>query len=373
MLRCRRRPLFWTPLVAAVPGALVFAVRPQPLLVEGATVERGPLVAAVEAEGVTRSREVYAVSAPLAGRLSRLDLEVGDAVTAGTTVVARLLPTAPALLDARTRRRLEAELRAEESALAPAEARRARAEAEVRFARKELARAEAEQEVRRLEAKRAVARLLEPDAVNAVGPSGCCVEVRAPVDGVVLRLLQESEAAIEAGAPLVEIGDPHDLEVVVDVLSRDAVRLEPGAPARITGWRGEGELAGRIRRIEPFAFTEISALGIEEQRVNVIVDLTGPPERWARLGHGFRLDASLVVWAVEEVARLPVPALFRGDDGGWRVFRVAAGRVRILAFEVARRNAPWAQVVNVVAPGDRIVAFRSARLIDGARGTFRPS
>ncbi len=397
----RRRVLVWLPIGVALIAAVVVLARPQPLLVEVAEVGRGPLVVTVEGEAVTRTREVYVVSAPLAGRLLRLDLEVGDPVAAAETVVARLLPATPSLLDARTREQRRAAVRTAEAALKLADAERARAAAEVDFARTEyaraqrlvaeealspaardrarlalrtaeaaLARAEAEQEVRRFALENARAQLIEPVDDAAAAP-GCCVTVGAPVDGVVLALLEESESIVSAGTPLVEIGDPRALEVVVDVLSRDAVRLEPGARVALTNWGGEGELAGRVRRIEPTAFTEVSALGIEEQRVNVVVDFTGPPARWRRLGHGFRLDASLVVWEAADVLRVPVTALVRGDDGRWQVFRVVAGRARARPVTLGRRNDELAEVRGGLAAGDAVVRFPSARVEDGARVAAR--
>jgi len=393
----RRRLLFWLPIGLAIAVALALAFRPEPLAVETATVSRGPLVVAVDGEGVTRAREVYVVAAPIAGRLLRVDLEVGDAVAGGETIVARILPTAPSLLDLRTREERRAAVHAAEAALRLAAAERDRAAAEVDYARTEyaraqrliaqeavspaaldrarlglrtaeaaLARAEAEQEVRRFELDNARAQLLEPGA-EVRDSEACCVAVPAPADGVVLAVVQESESVVAAGAPLVEIGDPRDLEVVVDVLSRDAVRLAPGARVIFENWGGQGPLDGRVRRIEPAAFTEISALGIEEQRVNVVVDFTGPPARWARLGHGFRLDARLVVSAAEDVPRVPVTALVRGDDGGWQAFRIVEGRVRVGAVAIGRRNDEQAEVRSGLVAGDVVVRFPSARIADGVR------
>jgi HlyD family secretion protein len=393
----RRRVLFWVPIGLAVAGALVLAFRPEPVAVETAAVTRGPVVVAVDGEGVTRARELYVVSAPLTGRLLRVDLEVGDPVTGGETVVGRILPTAPSLLDVRTREERRAAVHAAEAALKLAAAERDRAAAEVEFARTEyaraqrliaqeavspaaldrarldlrtaeaaLARAEAEQEVRRFELENARAQLMAP-ADEPADAEACCVVVRAPVDGAVLAVVQESESVVAAGAALVEIGDPRDLEVVVDVLSRDAVRLAPGARAIFENWGGEGALPGRVRYIEPTAFTEISALGIEEQRVNVIVDFTGPPARWARLGHGFRLDARLVVSAAADVARVPVTALVRAEGGGWQVYRVIDGRARTAAVELGRRNAELAEIRSGLAPGDVVVRFPSVRVADGVR------
>ena len=391
----RRRLLFWLPIGLAVAVALALAFRPEPVAVETVTVGRGPLLVAVDGEGVTRAREVYVVSAPITGRLLRVDLEVGDRVVGGETEVARILPTAPSLLDVRTREERRAAVHAAEAALKLAAAEGDRAAAEVDYARTEygrtrrlvdqdavspaaldrarlelrtaeaaLARAEAEQEVRRFRLENARAQLMEPGGEPETAEA-CCVPVWAPVDGAVLAVVQESENVVAAGAPLVEIGDPGDLEVVVDVLSRDAVRLAPGARAIFENWGGDEPLAGEVRRIEPTAFTEISALGIEEQRVNIVVDFIGPRARWARLGHGFRLDARLVVAEVADAARVPVTALVRGEDGGWRVYRVVDGRAREVAVEIGRRNDERAEVRAGLAAGDVVVRFPSERIADG--------
>ncbi len=398
MSPAHRRWLLWLPIGLAVAAGLAVAFRPEPIPVETATVARGPLTVAVEAEGETRVREAYVVSAPITGRLMRLDLEVGDPVAAGTTVVARIRPREPDLLDPRTRRERRAAVAAAEAALRLAEAERDRAAAEIAYARThyerverlvargsaspaaldrallalrtaeaERARAEAEREVRRFELENARARMLEP-AEDGPEVDGCCVHLHAPVDGVVLEILQKSESVVAAGAPVVELGDPRDLEVVVDVLSRDAVRLAEGAPVRLRDWGGEEELAGRIRRIEPRAFTEVSALGIEEQRVNVVIDLIGPPARWSRLGHGFRLDAALVVWEADDVLQVPVTALVRDGAGeAWRVYRLDRGRARATTVELGRRNDEAAVVTGGLAEGDVVVRFPSARLTDGVR------
>ena len=394
----RRRVVFWVPIAVAVIATLVVAFRPQPVAVDMAEVTRGLLAVTVDAEGRTRAREVYVVSAPVAGRLLRLDLDVGDPVAAGRTVVARLRPSEPTLLDRRTRRELEAELKAAEAALALADAALAEAEAELAFAAAERARAtrlqargniseaaleravlafetalahvasaEAERDVRRFAVETARARLMEPGEASGVD---CCVEVPAPVDGVVLALLRESEAVVAAGTPLVELGDARDLEVVVDVLSRDAVRLEAGAPVRFRGWGGDGVLTGTIRRIEPVAFTEVSALGIEEQRVNVVVAIAADDPRWQRLGHGFRLDASLVVWE-GEVLRVPITALFRGPDGGWRAYAVRDGRAEAVAVEIGHANAEAAELRAGLDVGDVVVDFPGNRVADGVRVTRR--
>jgi HlyD family secretion protein len=361
-----RRNLVLSAIVVLVVGALVYAFQPQPVPVDLAEVSRGALQVTVDDEGRTRVKEIYVVSAPVAGRVLRIDRHVGDPVKAGETVLATIQPTAPTFLDPRGRAQAEATVHAAEAALQLAEAELTRAQAELEFARSDLARArklasgdtisrkaldnaqrafktsnaavaaaEATLRVKTFDLETARASLIEPGSEVATRrEEGCCVSVRAPVDGSVLRLVQESEAVIAAGAPLVEIGDPRDLEVVVDLLSRDAVRVREGAEVAIDEWGGEAAVAGRVRRIEPTGFTKVSALGIEEQRVNVIIDFTDPPAHWQSLGHGYRVEAHIVVWQGGNVLTVPVSALFRHGEA-WAVFVLADGRAQLR--EVERR------------------------------------
>ena len=310
-------------LVAAVIIAVLsYAFYPQPLPVDLAEIGRGPLEVTVEAEGQTRVADVYVVSAPVAGRMQRIEVQAGDPVVAGDTVLVSIRPTASAFLDVRSRRQAETTVQTARAAMNLARAERDRARAELDYAENELTRAETLAEkgnvsasaldrarlgrrtaraalntaraalaVRQSELDTAETALIDPMANG--GGSGCCITLKAPVDGRVLRLLQESEQVVAAGTPLVEIGNPRDLEVVVDLLSSDAVRVKLGAATEIVGWGGGRPLPAKVRRIEPFGFTKISALGIEEQRVNLIIDFTGPAEGRARLGHGYRVDARI--------------------------------------------------------------------------------
>jgi HlyD family secretion protein len=390
-------------IVALVAGALVYAFLPQPVPADLAKVARGALRVTVDDEGRTRVKEVYVVSAPLAGRVLRIERHVGDPVKAGETVLATIQPTAPTFLDLRGKAQAEAAVHAAEAALRLAEAELTRAQAELEFARSDLVRArklasgntisqkaldnarrefktseaavaaaEAALRVKTFDLETARASLIEPG--NEAGmrrEEGCCVSVRAPVDGRVLRLVQESEAVIAAGAPLVEIGDPRDLEVVVDLLSRDAVRVREGAEVEIDQWGGDVTVAGRLRRIEPTGFTKVSALGIEEQRVNVIIDFTDPPADWQSLGHGYRVEAHIVVWQGEDVLKVPVSALFRHGEA-WAVFALADGRARLRTLEVGHRNALAAEVLAGLEEGEQVVLYPSDRLFDGAAVTARP-
>ncbi|MDH3913536.1 MAG: HlyD family efflux transporter periplasmic adaptor subunit, partial [Rhodospirillales bacterium] len=316
---------------------------------------------------------------------------------------ATIQPTAPTFLDLRGKRQAEAAVHAAEAALQLSEAELTRAQADLEFARSDLARArklasgdtisqktldnakrefktseaavaaaEATLRVKSFDLETARASLIEPGSEAAArSDEGCCISVRAPVDGCVLRLVQESEAVIAAGAPLVEIGDPRDLEVVVDLLSRDAVRIREGAEVAIDEWGGEAAVKGRVRRIEPTGFTKVSALGIEEQRVNVIIDFTDPPARWQSLGHGYRVEAHIVVWQSEDALKVPVSALFRhGED--WAVFVVTEGRARLRRVVVGHRNSLAAEVLDGLEEGERVVLYPSDRVSDGVAVTARP-
>ncbi|MEE8272502.1 MAG: HlyD family efflux transporter periplasmic adaptor subunit [Alphaproteobacteria bacterium] len=386
-----------------VVSALAYAFRPQPVPVDTAVVARGPLVVTVDDDGETRVREVYLVSAPLPGRVLRFDGDVGDPVTAEETVLATILPTDPTFLDIRTRSELEAVVRAADAARTLAEAEVARTEAEVDYAVAEHERAtrlfdrgtisaaaldRARMGARTQEAAlmtaRAALNVREHELATAraslIGPSaddrdvdrysGCCFLVRAPVSGRILRIVHESEGVVAAGAPLVEIGDPHDLEVVVDLLSSDSVRVEEGAAALIEDWGGPS-LNGRLRRIEPYAFTKVSALGIEEQRVNVIIDFVDPPELWRQLGHGYQVEARIVVWQGDDVLKSPQAALFR-DGNDWAVFVLADGRASLRRIEVGHMDGRHAEVLDGLAAGDTVVLHPSDRVTDGVRAVARP-
>ncbi|MBB4211668.1 HlyD family secretion protein [Rhodothalassium salexigens DSM 2132] len=379
---------------ALLLALLALALRPVPHIVDLAEVTRGDLAATVAEEGETRVREVYTVSAPVAGRLLRVRFDVGDPVTAGETVLARIRPTDPAFLDRRTEAEITAEIEAARASLALAEADVARAEAERDFAASELKRGQelaekgnistasldrarmashtAEASVRtakaavavaRSELSRAQAALAQPGEAEE-GAECCIVQLVSPATGRVLRLLQESEAVVIAGQGIIEVGDPRDLEVVADLLSTDAVRVRAGAPVTIEGWGGE-RLRGRVRRVEPFGFTKVSALGVEEQRVNAIIDFVGPREAWQTLGHGYRVDVAIEVWRGRDVVSVPGPALFReGND--WAVFVARAGRARLRRVEAGRFGPDRVQIVSGLDPGERVVMHPGPSIEDGA-------
>lgn len=388
------RRLLWALAALLVAAGLAWAFWPRPVPVETAIIAPQDIEIVVEEEGRSRIREVFTVSAPIAGRMARLGLHAGDEVVAGRTVVARVSPAAPALLDARSRRVAEAARDAAEAAVELARAELSRAEAQAGYATSELERSGAlfdrgtiparGLEQARLDAaaaraavesaranllvaerqrESAEAALIEGDAAQP--EAACCVEVLAPATGRILRVLTESEQVVAAGTPLVEIGDPADIEVVVELLSSDAVRVEEGAPATLEGWGGPA-LEATVRRVDPSAATRVSALGIEEQRVTAVLALEGDPSLWAELGDGYRVTARILVSRARGVPAVPVGALFR-SGADWAAFRVVEGRAVLAPLAIGERNADWAEVLDGLSPGDRVVLHPGDRVADGVR------
>lgn len=375
-------------LVAVILG---IAMRPSPVSVDVATAVRGELVVTVDEEGESRVRDRFVVVAPAAGDLERVELEPGDAVEAGRTRLARILPAAPVPLDARSRAEAEASVEAARAVVGAANAELERADGVRELALSELSRHEklaAEKvvsaqllETRRIEARSAAraadsARFAVADAeqrlavararlVERGSPPGA-MDVLAPVGGVVLRRHRESAGVVAPGAPLLEIGDPASLEVVCDLLTSEAVKVAPGAAVVLEDWGG-APLAGRVRRIEPSAFTKVSALGVEEQRVNVLVDLDAPPEG---LGDGYRLEVRIVVWEGKDVLQLPSGCLFRRGDA-WAVFLVKEGRAAVRTVEIGSQNGRVAEVRSGLEEGDRVVLHPADTLAEGARVVAR--
>jgi HlyD family secretion protein len=385
--------------LAALLLASVWALWPKPVAVELAELRKGPLLVTVDEEGKTRIKDVYTVSAPITGKLVRLSLEAGDRVKKDATTVAIIEPTAPPFLDVRTTRELEAQVEAAKAAVALAEAEVNQAAAELEFAESELARAralirskavseralerarvdadtrraslaraKASLEVRKRELESAQARLTAPEeAWKGEIPTGCCVTVRAPVSGRVLRLIQESERVVVAGTPLVEIGDPENLELMVELLSVDAVKVREGAPATIEGWGGT-PLTAKVTRVEPAGFTKVSALGIEEQRVRTILKLQNPGEAADRLGHEFRVLVKINTYEAPSALRVPISALFRRHDQ-WTIYAVERGRARAVPVEIGQRNASFAEVLKGPAERTLVVLHPGDRIADGVRVT----
>ena len=381
--------------MAILIAGFVWAFRPQAIPVETVEVRKGLFEQAVEEDGKTRVRERYVVSAPLAGRLARMRLKAGDVVKAGMTV-AVLSPSAPSMLDARTASELGERVGAAEAGLAQARAKVARAEAALDQARTDVARQKKLQsegfvataaldqaqlaerlQLKELEAARfaqdgsahdlaqARAALMRARDAAAAHRPGTAWEVESPVNGHVLRVLQESEAVVGVGTPLLEIADPTDLEIVVDVLSTDGTRIADGARVDIDIGSGF-KLQGRVRRVEPAAFTKISALGVEEQRVNVIVDIVSPPEQWRGLGDQFRIDARIITLERKDAVIVPVAALFRDNDQ-WSVFVDVAGRAQKRRVKLGARAASDAWIAEGIAPGERVIVYPSESVTDGVR------
>ncbi len=381
-------------IVALAIGGAVWFAWPAPVPVDFATVVQGPMEVSVEDEGKTRVRHVYTVSAPVTGKVLRTPRKIGDRVTADETIVAVMQATSPAFLDIRSREELQAAFAAADAAVGFAEHEVRRIEAALEFARSELQRAQAlarkdviaaraldkatvdvetnehalasaraQIEVKRSERASIAARLNEPTSEAAPPDLARGIQLRAPVSGRVLAIPQESEAVVKAGAPLIEIGDPRDLEIVVDLLSSDAVQVEVGSSVRIEGWGGPS-IRAQVTRVDPAGFTKVSALGIEEQRVRTIVDLLDPPEAWSRLGHDFRVIAHVTLWNAEDVLTVPVASLFRRADE-WAVFAVKDGRARSTVVEIGRRNNRVAEVLGGLSAGDRVILHPSDRITDG--------
>jgi len=363
-----RRLLFWLPILVLGGLALAWLFRPQPVPVDLATITSGPIQVTVSDEGETRVKDVFVVSAPLTGLMRRIELKAGDAVVAQKTVVARIAPSDPNFLDVRSEREARAALRRAEAEreFALAELKRYRQLAEqgvVSANDRDAAERRAETAAAALEEARA--RLTAPSvARRRAGPDCDCVDVYSPVSGSVLRVLQESEAVVASGAPLIEIGNPGDLEVVVDLLSTDAVRVEPGQRVLIEAWGGGEPLNGKVRRVEPFGFTKVSALGIEEQRVNVIIDFTDSADRWARLGHGYRVEPNIVLAEAADVLKVPQAALFR-EQGQWAVFVNVNGRAELRVVETGLENGLEAEVRQGLAAGDQVVLQPGGRVVAG--------
>lgn len=330
--------------VLLVVALLAIALWPASVPVDTATVARGTIRVTVDEEGETRVRHRFLISAPVAGRVLRIDLEPGDPVTRDT-VVATFLPAAAFPLDARSR--AEAEARAAEEALRAAEFAAA-------GARHQLEMAEA--------------RLLPAGTTGAARP----LAIKAPLDGTVFKRLRESEAVVAAGEPLLEIGDQRGLEIVSDLLSTDAVKVKPGAPVLLEHWGGDHPIKARVRRVEPSGFMKISALGVEEQRVNVVMDFDDPIEAWSTLGDGYRVEVRIVIAEAENALLVPTSGLFR-SDGDWAAFAVDGSRAALRRIEIGRRNDTHAEVVSGLREGESVVLHPSDALKDGARVARRAS
>lgn len=371
----------WALLIAALLAlGLAFAFWPRAVLVDAGQVSKGRMVTGITDDGQTRAVDVYVVSAPVTGYLDRIELDVGDPVARGV-LITRMTGRPSTPLDPRSRQELLAAGAAARAAEAGAKAAldqswrdlqraeklakdgflpRAQLEAaRTRVAGDRAALAAAQAEVRRIGA------LL---AAPAGGHGSAPVAVIAPASGSVLTRITESEGVIAEGTPLVMIGNPERIEGVVDLLSREAVRVKPGDRVEITQWGGPVPLIGTVKRIEPFGRLKVSALGIEEQRVNVIIGFA--PESLpdaARLGHGYQFDATFVLWSRNDALRVPIGALFRGTDGEWHAFEIVGGRAIDRKLKIGQVNEEWGEVLGGLSEGAQVVVNPSKTLSDRAR------
>lgn len=384
--------------LAATAALLVWAFAPRPLPVELATASIGRFEITIDEDGKTRVHDRYLVSAPLAGRLSRIALREGDAVTP-ETVLATLAPTLAPMLDARTNAELAVRVETADAMVARAQTRIERTKVAVEQARTVLKRDEKLAADRfisanQLDTDRLAMRAAQKELDSAVqdrhvagheldqaraalaavrSDNDATFAVRAPVAGRVLRVLQPSAGTVALGTPLLEIGDTGAIEIVAEVLTGDALRAKPGTPVRIERWGGATALAGKVRRVEPAAFTKISALGVEEQRVNVLIDITSPPQQWRALGDGYRVGLRIVALARDDVLRVPVSAVFprtqsAGDEArAMAVFVFDDGRARLQAVEVGGRNGEDAWIVSGLRAGERVIVYPGDAVEDGAR------
>jgi HlyD family secretion protein len=396
MIRIRTRWISWF-VGIALALAIGWSFLPQPVSVEVAPVSRAPLVVTVAEEARTRVRDRYTVSAPVTGYLTRIAYRPGAVVRSGQTV-ARITPAPPGPLDARTRSQLAARLEAAVDALGQARTRVESARAALAQATREVDRqrqlehdrviaaqdmevARTRQQVAEADAKAASAgvNVAEHDVEAARGAllaadggprTGPAADVRAPRDGAILRVFEESERVLTAGTPLLEIGDPSALEIVADLLSTDAVQVSPGSRVLIDRWGGPGSLNGRVRLVEPSSFTKVSALGVEEQRVNVVIDFTDPRAAWQRLGDGFALEVRVVTWENPDVLKAPAGSLFRRGNQ-WTVFKVVGRRAVEQAVRIGHEDGSDAEVLGGLAPGDRVIVHPSEQVSAGARVDVR--
>ncbi len=375
----------WAILIALLLIAgMVYSLWPEAVAVDTDTVTRGEMKVGITDDGITRAEEFYVVSAPVTGYLSRIELEPGDAVSRGA-LITRMTGRPSSPLDKRTRDEMRGALAAARAAESGASAsyeqsQRDLARAEAIFERGFLPKAQLEaartraamdrstQQQARAEVARLRAMLADPSGTGNGGP----VSVRAPASGEVLSVINESEGVMPEGTQLVTIGNPDSIEVVVDLLSREAVRVKPGDRVEITQWGGPDALIGTVERIEPFGRLRISALGIEEQRVNVIIGLeAGSASEGTRLGHGYQVDATIELWRDDDTLRLPIGSLFRGPEGEWQVFAVADGRARVTTVELGQINDEHAQLLGGLDEGATVVINPGSAIEDGLRVTPR--
>ncbi|MCA9058263.1 MAG: efflux RND transporter periplasmic adaptor subunit [Planctomycetaceae bacterium] len=382
-------------LLLAAAAVAVTSLLPPPIEVETSTVIRGSLTVTVREDGRTRIREKYVVSAPVSGRLARIDLQEGDALTASESVLAVILPSEPELLDARAQAEAQARIDAAAAHVSRSEATVGQIQVQLDLAEAEFARAEelmqknsishADHDAARaafhaaqqslsaagfdrriaefeLEMNQAAARQFVDDPQASADP----FTIHAPITGRVLRVFQKSSTVVSPATPLLEIGDPRNLEVEIDVLSTDAVRIQPGADVLIDHWGGAQPLHARVRVIEPAAFTQVSSLGVEEQRVNVIADFLDPQEQYTSLGDGYRVEGQITIERLDDVLLIPNSALFRHRHE-WHVLTLRDGRAVLTPVTVGQQNESHAEITAGLQQGETVIVYPSDRIADGTR------
>ena len=391
-----KRIVIWTVLIGIIAIGLGLSFMPRAVLVDLVEVVPGSLTVTLDEEGETRVHDMYTLSAPVSGRVQRIGWHVGDPVIANETVLAQIEPGDPSFLDPRSEAQARASVQAAEAARDLAAAAVKDAEAQHEFARGELARmrelveegsvsrrdldsaerdykarhagldtARAALQVRNYELEVARAQLVSPRETQGSGEACECIPISAPVSGRILKIIDKSERVVREGDVLMQIGSPRDLEIVVDYLSMDAVKIEAGQRVIIDNWGGDEPLEGRVRLVEPFGFLKVSALGIEEQRVNVIIDFA-TRKGWERLGHGYQVETRVVLWDEDDVLAIPLTALFRDGDR-WAVFVADEGRATLRHVETGQKNGVFAEIRGGLEAGEKVIAHPGDRVSDGVK------
>jgi len=383
-------------IILAIGAGGYLMIRPQPVSVDVVEIVRGDIETTVDEEGKTRVKDVYRISAPMTGKLERLSVKVGDYLAAGERI-ARIRSVDPPIRDLRTRRELAAATKAARAMVLLSGAEIAKANSSLSFARSDLERAKrlvksktitvrrleqaelevavkealvteanANLELRRRQLESAQARELQPiDLSTAVTEDQCCVALVTPVAGSVLQLFAESERVVLAGSHILDVGNIKDLEIVVDLLSADAVTITAGTQARIEDWGGKEVLNARVRSVDPAGFTKISALGIEEQRVNVILDITDPKKAWEKLGHSYRVTVRVITSHKTDVLRIPISALFRVENN-WASYVDENGTSTLKLLKLGNFSLTHAEVLSGLEQGEKVIVFPSDQITDGS-------
>jgi HlyD family secretion protein len=405
----RRRMFLWLFILVFVVSVLTYLLQPKAIVVDLHEVKKEALIVSIDEEGQTQVRDIYTFSAPVAGKLDRINLKVGDTVKAYETPIVVIHPSSPAYLDIRSEKQAQAAVDTAKSARSYARAELERIQSDLDFSKSEyqraqqlrqhnvipaqqledaehvykvaqasLASAHAAVQMKNFELKQAEVMLMPTTALTVHGENCQCVPLTSPINGKVLKVYDPSSRTINTSEALIDIGDASDLEIVVDLLSADAVQVQVGNRVLINDWGGEQVLEGRVRRIEPFGFTKVSALGIEEQRVNVLIDLTSEKELWQRLGHGYQVGLRVVLWAEDEVITVPLTAAFRktlakdkGQQDAWAVFVIEEGKIRVRDITLGHRSGLNAEVTSGLSVAEKVVLHPSNKVVDGVRVVAR--